>query len=251
MPWRCPKCVALAILLASAGTARGADALIGSVYDTHFDGNFYALGGSLAWQHTFTGGGWLAGYSNTGYPIGTLNEGDVDVYRTFRGPITLNAGLSLGEATTVTRSSTLYKARTSVDVSVNPTWTAHAGVQYVDLYLIHGNLITASLECRLTQAWMVKAGAGVDANGTVGARYGTFEIDWLRRERLYAGIVLGRTGYDPAHLGDTTFEERLLEIYAGAALPISTATLTVGLDTLSLEGVPRQTLRIGLVEPIP
>jgi hypothetical protein len=242
--------VAFAVLLAGTGLARATDTLIGSVYGTHFAGDYYALGGSFAWQRTFTDGGFVIGFGNTGFPLGTLSEGDVDVYRTLPGSVTINGGVSLGEATTAVRSNTLYKARMSIDAALDSTWTIHAGYQYVDLYLIHGDLLAAGAECRLTQTWTLKAAGGLDAHGTVGARYGSVELGWLQRQRLYAGVVVGRTGYDPAHLGEVTFEERLFQIYVGGAIPVHTATLTIALDTLSLGGAARQTLRIGLAQPI-
>jgi hypothetical protein len=249
-PWL-PKCAAAGALSLMTLLSHAADVLIGSVYDTHYQGSGDDLGGAIAWQHVGQPGGLLIGISNTGYPIGTLTEGDVDADYIVSPRLTVSGGASLGEASTPGRSNTLYKMRASVDATIDSRWSLHEGYQYFDLYLIHGDLLTSSVECHLPHSLGIRVGGGYDVNGTVANRYGDAEIDWYGKERLYAGVVYGRTGYDPAELGAAPFERRLFQVYAGAAIPVSAATLTIGVDSLSLEGVGRQTVRIGLNQPIP
>jgi hypothetical protein len=67
-------------------------------------------------------------------------------------------------------------------------------------------------------------------------------------------LVLGRTGYDPSKLGELGVIRREFQAYAGAALALGSRplhpTLTLAADTLSIEGVARQTLRIGFIQPL-
>jgi hypothetical protein len=255
MRLRHPDCAPLGALmfgalLLLAPIAHGADILFGSVFGTHFPGNEAGYGGALTWQRTLDAGGFLLGASDSIYPIGTLSEGDVDTYYRASTHLTVNAGFSVGAAWNGTSPSTLYKGRLSVDSQLNPLWTVHAGYQYIDLDLIHVNLATSSVEYRPVPAWVVKAGGGYSIDGSVADRYGNAEIDWFGKQRFFAGVVLGRTGYDPANLGQVALIERMFQLYTGAAVPIVAGTLNIGLDTLSLEGSARQTLRIGFTQTI-
>jgi hypothetical protein len=96
----------------------------------------------------------------------------------------------------------------------------------------------------------IKFGGGSHIGGTVADRYAQAEFNWYRRERIYGGVIIGRTGYDPATLGQTANVERLLQLYAGATIPVRGSTLSVGVDSISLESSSRQTLRIGVTQPI-
>jgi hypothetical protein len=234
------------------GAACGSDTVIGSVSGTRFSGGDGTFGGvGLTYEHGIGSAGFLFTASRTDFPIGSLTEFDVDAFKTLSPQLTLTAGASLGDASTPGRSDTLYKARLSADSQLG-AWTLHAGYQYIALDLIHGNLVSSTVEYRTFPALGVKIGGGYHLGGTVADRYGQTEINWYGAgvERIYGGVVVGRTGYDPASLGETAVVERLFQLYAGAAIPIRRAVLTLGLDSLSLESSARQTLRIGLTEPI-
>lgn len=249
--WRRLRNFAACLIFAlSVSPAYADDTVISNVAGTHFggDGNEGAVG--LTWQHTLDRGGLLFGLNGSEFPVGSLTEVDVDAYAVSSARLSLTGGVSIGEAAGTTQSNTLYKARIYLDSPLGAAWLVHAGYQYIDLDVIHGNLLTASVEFRPIAVWGIKAGAGYDAHGSFLDRHGTVEINWYGPQRLFAGVVLGRTGYDPAALGQISVEERLAQIYLGASVPVALGVLTLGVDTLSLEGASRQTVRIGLVQPI-
>jgi hypothetical protein len=232
--------------------AYAADTVIGSVSTTRFSGGDGTLGGAvLAFEHATNDDGILMTGSRTVFPIGTLSEVDADVFKSLMCHVAVSGGASLGEASTSNLSEVLYKARFSLDSRWNSPWSLHAGYQYIDLDVVHGSLLSSTVEYRATPAGLgVKIGGGSHIGGTVADRYAQAEFNWYQRERFYGGVIIGRTGYDPANLGQTANVERLLQLYAGATIPIRGSTLSLGLDTLSLENSSRQTFRIGVIQPI-
>ena len=233
---------------AHAGTSVSGD---GSV--TRYAGGDDSYSGSLGLQQTTPGGGFLLGLSDTRFPIGKLAVGDVDVYRALNTRFILSAGLSLGEADTgVRRDSTLYKARLSLDARIDPQWSVRVSDQYVDLDTVHGHVATLGSEYRPSTQWAIDLTAGSALSGTLRDRYGQLVANWFGTgtEHLYSGVVFGRTGIDLSTLGTVSANRRLLEVYAGASMPVPHGTLSFSLDATNLEGQLRQTLRIGFMEPI-
>lgn len=234
----------------AAVSSHAADTVIGSAFGTRFQGGQYAYGASLALQHPWNQGGFVFGWNYSEFPIGSLSELDLDIYRTESARLSATAGVSVGEAIAGAQTNVLYKARFSIDSQFDPEWAIHAGYQYIDLNVIHGNLASASIEYRPVPHLGIKAGGGRDLTGTDAERYGNLEINWYGSTRLFGGVILGRTGYDPASLGDSSAVQRLFQFYACAAVPTKAGTLTIGVDSLSLERDSRQTIRLGFTSPI-
>jgi hypothetical protein len=242
----------LAALIGLAGAAHASDMMTGNVTGTRFSGGDGTFGGiGLTYEHATESAGVLVGLSGTDFPVGSLTELDLDAFKILSPRLTVSGGASYGSAATLDRTDNLYKTRLTADFKVDQALTLHANYQYIDLDLIHGNLAAGSVEYRPSQSFGIKAGGGFQIGGTIDAHYGQTEIDWYGPERIYGGLVMGRTGYDPATLGETAVEERLFQIYLGTSIPIRRTILTLGFDWLSLESSARQTLRIGLTEPIP
>lgn len=254
MRLRCLRGTALAVMtLANIGT-NASDTVIGGVSGTNFSGSSFnqgTFGGiSLGLQHGMEHGGYLVGVSETDFPIGSLSEVDFDAYRVESPRLSVTAGASVGEAAAGSQSDVLYKARFSIDSQIDPMWSLHGGYQYIDLNAIHGNLIAATVEVRPLPLLGFKVGGCDDVGGTVADRYGSMEINWYGKQHLVAGLIIGRTGYDPASLGEVAVVERLFQLYLGASVPMRVGMIAIGVDTLRLEDSARQTLRIGLSEPI-
>lgn len=247
-----------------AVAAHASDTVSGSVFDTHYDappGRVIVVGAgngngeSLAYQHASDDGGVIIALNNTEFPVGALRFADLDAYRHEWEHVWISAGGTIGETSIPgTPSSTLYKVRVAVDTQFDPQWVTHLGDQFIDLDQIHGHLATTSLEYRPEPRWGVKLGGGYAISGTLADRYGQVGLNWYGVQNFYGGLILGRTGYDPARLGEIAAVRREFQAYAGAALPLGSApqhaTLTVAADSLSIEGVARQTLRLGFIKPI-
>lgn len=244
------------VLLASAFPAQASDTISGSAFSTRYDAyDWTGYGGSLSYQHASDMGGVIVTLNDTAYPIGSLKVVDLDAYRHEWDHVFISAGGSVGEALVPgAPSSTLYKAHLAVDTQFDPRWVTHLADQYIDLDQIHGHLMTTGVEYRPTPEWGVNVAGGYALSGTLADRYGQLALNWYGVEHLYGGLVLGRTGYDPAELGEVGAIRREFQAYVGAALPLGSGpyhpTLTIAADTLSIEGVARQTLRIGFVQPI-
>jgi hypothetical protein len=236
--------------------AQASDTVSGSVFSTRYDTyDWTGYGGSLGYQHASDAGGVIVVLNDTAYPIGTLKVVDLDAYRHEWEHVWVSAGGSLGDAEVPgSPSSTLYKARVAVDTQFDPRWVTHLADQFIELDQIRGHLMTTGLEYRPTPQWGVKLGGGYAVSGTLADRYGQAALSWYGVENFYGGVILGRTGYDPSRLGEVGAIRREFQVYTGAALPLGTApqhaTLTLAADTLSIEGVARQTLRIGFIKPI-
>jgi hypothetical protein len=235
----------------AAAAAHGADTIYGSVLGTHFPGNQGSFGGmALAVQHAGSQGGVVVGLSDTDFPDGSLSECDVDAYRVTGSGWSVTGGASLGQAVSDTETSTLYKARVYADGRLDSSWWAHVGYQYIDLDVIHGQILTPGIEYRPDARWGLKVGGGYAPGGTLAGYYETVELDRYLPQHLFAGLILGRTGYDPATLGQVSVVQRLFQAYAGASFPMARGTLTVGLESIDLEGAWRQTLRLGITQPL-
>jgi hypothetical protein len=222
-----PEILVAALGLVAAPTAHATDTVIANATGIRFPGDEYAYGGALTLQHAGVAGGVLFGLNSTRFPIGTLTDFDADAYRVM-GRWAVTAGGSLGRAAAGPNVNTLQKAHLLLDYQVDTKWTVHAGDTYVHLARVEGQLLNASAEYRLAEGWSFKAGGGC----------------------AITGIVDGRTGYDPAALGQISVVSRLLQLYSGASIPIGKTSLLLGLDTLDLEGRARQSLRIGFSRPI-
>jgi len=226
------------------------DTISGSILGSRFPGNEASYGGGLTYQHASDTGGVLLGIGDTKFPVGSLAVVDVDAYRHQFEHFWFTAGASLGDAQADDHSSTLYKVRLAMDTRIDPQWSARLADQFIDLDMIHGHLMTAGAEYRVTPLWGLGVSGGYSLSGTLADRYGQVSVNWYGRQHTYGGIVLGRTGYDPANLGETAAIRRLFQVYAGTNIPVGHAIVTLAADTLNLEGATRQTLRIGIIEPI-
>jgi len=239
-----------------APLVQASDTLSGSVFGTRYDAySWDGYGGSLAYQHASDMGGVIVTLNDTEYPTGTLKVVDLDGYRHEWEHVWISAGGSIGDASlTGSPSSTLYKAHVAVDTQFDPQWVTHLADQFIDLDQIHGHLMTTGVEYRPTPLWGVNLAGGYAVSGTLADRYGQVVLNWYGVEHFYGGLVLGRTGYDPARLGEVGAVRREFQAYAGAALPLGHAAgapiLTLAADTLSIEGVSRQTLRVGIIKQI-
>ncbi len=240
---------AWAVLLLRMQSVHADDSVLSDVFGIRFPGAQYAYGGSLSLKHVTSSGGVVAGFSDTQFPVGSLAVADVDVYRHETEHFYFSAGASLGDANTGSHSDILYKARLSVDAQIDPRWLVRMGDQFIDLNVIHGHLLTGGVQYRPTPKWGIDVSGGYGLSGTLADRYGQLALNWYGTDRLYGGVVIGRTGYDPANLGEVAAIRRLFQVYGGASIPIARGSLTLGFDSLSLDGAPRQTLRIGVVEP--
>jgi hypothetical protein len=252
------------VALAWTAVAGASDTVSGSVFDTHYDaapgpvivvGAGNGNGESLAYQHSSDDGGVIIALNNTEFPVGALRFADLDAYRHEWEHVWISAGGTIGETSIPgAPSSTLYKVRVAVDTQFDPQWVTHLGDQFIDLDQIHGHLATTSVEYRPTPQWGVKLGGGYALSGTLADRYGQVGLNWYGVDNVYGGLILGRTGYDPSRLGEIAAVRREFQAYAGTALPLGTspqhATLTLSADSLSIEGIARQTLRIGFIKPI-
>jgi hypothetical protein len=254
---RSPRRTAAGLLLALCGcAAQASDTISGSVFGTRYDSYHWSgYGGSLGYQHASDLGGVIVTLNDTEYPVGSLKVVDLDAYRHEWDHVWISAGASIGDALIDgSPSSTLYKAHVAVDTQFDPRWVTHLADQFIDLDQVHGHLMTSGVEYRPTPRWGVNVAGGYALSGTLADRYGQLALNWYGVEHLYGGVVLGRTGYDPARLGEVGAVRREFQVYAGAALPLGSApqhaTLTLAADTLSVEGVARQTLRIGFIKPV-
>jgi hypothetical protein len=231
--------------------AQATDTISGSAFVTRYDAYAWTgYGGTLGYQHASDMGGVIVALSDTRFPVGTLAVVDIDGYRHEWEHVWLSVGGSLGNAATGNQSSTLYKARIAADAQLDPQWVVHLADQFIDLDTIHGHLMTTGAEYRPTPLWGVNVAGGYGVSGTLADRYGQLVLNWYGKDHLYGGLVLGRTGYDPANLGEIAVVRRLFQAYTGAAIPVGHAVLTLALDTLNLEGASRQTLRVGFIKQI-
>lgn len=241
--------------------AFGADNLIGEIYSTRYPGDAFAYGGSLAFQHATALGGAVVGVSGlqlpsglvvagTTAPVGSLVVGDIDAYRIETAHLTFTGGASFGSASSGSTSNDLYKARVAVDSKIDTAWSVRLADQYIDFNVIHGHVLSSAVEYRPAPLWAVAVSGGYAISGTAADRYGQLAVNWYGSEHLFAGVIAGRTGYDPATLGETSVVRRLSQVYVGAGIPVPLGTLTFGADTLNLAGVSRETLRVGFIRPI-
>jgi hypothetical protein len=248
-PW--PKCLpALLLGLAGVAAAPAADTVIADFFDTRFPQNWYGYGGSLTVVHSEPGGGVVVAATDTQVPVGSLFVVDVDAYRLQTGRLTVSAGLSVGDAKSPTTSDSLYKARISADLQLDSHWFVHAGDQYVDLNAIRGQLASGSAEYRPSPQWGVKLGGGYSISGTLADRYAETALHWYGTTPMYGGLVVGRTGYDPANLGLISVVRQLRQEYVGAGIPLRRWTLNLEADNLTLNGQSRQTVHIGVTRAI-
>jgi hypothetical protein len=235
-----------------AGTpAHATDTLIGGVQAAHFPGE--ELGGyaaDLTWQHSNANGGVLCGTTDTKVPQGSLAVVDVDGYRLQWQHLTLGAGASLGSAQTGNGSDLLYKARISADSQINPNWSVRLADQYIDLNLLHGQLMDTAVEYKPTPHWGIRLAGGYSVSGTLADRYGQLVLNWYGASHIFGGLVAGRTGFDPATLGESAAVRQLREGYAGVGWPMHWGILSVSADVLSLDGAARETLRLGFSIPL-
>jgi hypothetical protein len=234
-----------------ANVAHATDTLIGGIQGTHFPGE--ELGGyavDLTWQHSGTNGGLLLGATDTKVPEGSLQVLDLDGYRLQWQHLSLSGGMSLGDAQTRNGSNLLYKARLAADSQINPNWSVRLADQYIDLNLLHGQLMDAAVEFRPTPHWGIRLAGGYSVSGTLADRYGQAVLNWYGATHIFGGIVAGRTGFDPATLGENAAVRQLREGYAGAALPMHWGSLNLSVDVLSLDGASRETLRLGFSIPL-
>lgn len=248
--WLKPAGVCLAAMLVG-NFAHAADTLIGGIQATHFPGE--ELGGydvDLTWQHFSPAGGLLLGASDTKVPDGSLEVVNLDGYRLAWQHLTLSAGASLGDAQIPNRSNLLYKARLAADSQLDANWSARLADQYIDLNLLHGQLMDAAVEYRPTPHWGIRIAGGYTVSGTLADRYGQLVLNWYGASHFFAGLVAGRTGFDPATLGESAAVRQLREGYAGAGLPMHWGTLSVSVDVLSLDGANRETARLGFSIPV-
>ncbi len=230
--------------------AVAADIVSGSAFGERFPGDESAYGGTLSFQHSADSGGMLFSLSDTKFPIGSLSVVDVDGYRHEWEHVFVSVGASLGDSVAEAHSSTLYKARLNLDYQVSTDWTLRAGDQFIDLDTIHGQLMNAGAVYRVTPTWSVNVAGGYGLSGTLGDRYGQLAFDWFGPWHAFGGIILGQTGYDPGTLRQTSSISRLLQLYVDASIPVARGNLTVGIDTLNLEGASRQTIRVGFAAPV-
>jgi len=247
----------IALLLAVAAfSAHASDTISGSGFATRYDAyDWTGYGGSLSYQHASDNGGAIITLNDTEYPVGSLKVVDLDGYRHQWDHVWISAGGSIGDAvTTGSPSSTLYKVHVAVDTQFNVQWTTHLADQFIDLDQIHGHLMSAGVEFHPTPQWGLNVAGGYALSGTLADRYGQVALNWYGVEHFYGGLVLGRTGYDPARLGEIGAVRREFQAYVGAAIPLGHKplhpTLTLAADTLSIEGVSRQTFRLGIIVPI-
>lgn len=230
--------------------ARGADIVIADLSATRYPGNEDGYSGSLTLQQSGENGGVLLGATKMTVPAGSLVVGNLDGYLIESKQVTLSAGMSIGDATTDARNISLYKARLAADVQINPSWSIRAADQYVDFDVIHGQIMSLGSEYRVNPSWGVKCAAGYSLGGTVADRYGEIALHWYGPEYVFAGIVVGRTGYDLVDLGQVDLVRRLRQAYLGTSIPLRRATLNISADDLALDGQSRQTLHIGVTWPI-
>ena len=264
--WPLRRSSLLAWLFAAcwAPLVQATDTVSGSAFYTHYDaspgpvilvGAGNGNGESFAYQHASDAGGVIVALNNTEFPVGTLKFADLDAYRHEWEHVWISAGGTIGVAEIPgTPSSTLYKLRVAVDTQFDPQWVTHLADQFIDLDQIHGHLMTTGVEYRPTPQWGVTAAGGYALSGTLADRYGQVALSYYGVDHFYGGLILGRTGYDPARLGEVAAVRREFQAYAGAALPLGHGTrapiLTLAADTLSIEGVARQTLRVGIIKQI-
>ncbi len=237
-------------LLAAFGTqpVEADEIVTGGVTGTRFEHGGYAYGGTLSWQQPIAQGGVLANLSSTDYPIGRLTSLDLDGYGHLTSALTISGGMSLGDATGDGRSDELFKARIALDARLDSQWSIHLADQYTDLAEIHGQLVVVSTQYMPTLAYGISLGGGYGLTGTVADRYAAISINSYGRLQAYGGVVYGRTGYDPATLGQVAIIRHLVQVYAGFSVPLKHGRLTLGADSLDLEGDNRQTLRIGYIQ---
>ena len=107
-----------------------------------------------------------------------------------------------------------------------------------------------AVEFRPTPHWGIRLAGGYSVSGTLADRYGQLVLHWYGASHIYAGLVAGRTGFDPATLGETAAVRQLREGYAGVGLPVHWGTLSLSADVLSLDGAARETLRLGFSIPL-
>lgn len=262
MPSRPLKHSAAGLLVVFGGPlALGADNALGELYGTRYPGDGFAYGGSLAFQHATAQGGVVLGVgelrlpsglvvAGTQAPAGALVVGDIDAYRIETAHFTFTGGASFGEATSGSTSNNLYKARVAVDLKIDSAWSVRLADQYLDFNIIHGHVLNSAVEYRPAPLWGVAVSGGYAVTGTVADRYGQIAVNWYGTQHLFAGVIVGRTGYDPATLGETAVVRRLAQVYLGAGIPLPLGTLTLGADTLNLAGAARDTLRVGFIRPI-
>ena len=248
MSLRHRKCAWLLLVLGAAST-HAADSLSVTTGGTNYSDSSASYGGSVGLLHTASRWGVAAAASDTVYAIGKLGVVDFDAYSLTTAKLTLSGGVSLGSATTPATTDTLVKARIALEARPTASWALRCSDQYIELAQIHGHLVTGGAEFLPEPKIGIKVSGGYSVSGTLADRYGNFEFDWYGKSHLFAGVVAGRTGYDPSTLGQITEIRHLVQVYTGASIPLHRVTLTVALDNINLAGAPRQSLRLGLVIP--
>jgi hypothetical protein len=238
------------MIMALSGAAHGSDVVIADVGATRYPGDDIGHSGSLTLQQSGVDGGVLLGASSTDVPAGSLIAGDLDGYFIQSKRVTISAGLSYGDAEAGSRTIPLYKARLAADLQINSSWSIRAADQYIDFDLVHGQTLTFSSEYRVAPSWGVKCAGGFSPGGTIAGRYGEIALHWYGPQYVFGGIVIGRTGYDLATLGEVDEVQQLRQVYAGTSIPFRRMTLNIAADILTLNGLPRQTLHIGVSWPI-
>jgi hypothetical protein len=252
MPSRSRNRALLALLLLLAGgVVRADDRVIADFAATRYVNDQIGYLASLVLQEELAHGGVLFGMTDIKVPMGSLYSADVDGYHRW-SRYTFSLGGSVGDAETggtrysSSTSSILYKMRAGADVRFDAQWSAHVGEQFIHLDNIHGVLLTSHAEYHPTPQWSINPGFGFGTAGNLADRYGELSAHWFGPQHVYAGIVIGRTGYDMENLGAVAVIRQLREEYLGISIPLHGISLNVLLDNLSLDGQARQTLHLGV-----
>lgn len=241
---------AAAFLGTGVATAEAADSIIASVGGTNYSDSHASFGGSIGILHATEHWGVSAGTSDTQYAMGKLGVVDFDAYSLSMPRLTLSAGASVGSATTSAGSNTLIKTRLALESPLRPEWIVRCSDQFIELAQIRGHLFAAGVEYMPVPRFGIRLSGGYSISGTLADRYADAAFHWYGALHLFGGVVAGRTGYDPSRLGQDTIIRHLVQVYTGASIPIRHGTLTLSLDNTNLAGEPRQSLRVGFIEPI-
>lgn len=125
--------------------------------------------------------------------------------------------------------------------------------QYVDIGATRGHLPKAGVSLVLSSSLL----AGIDyaraAGANFDARIVSGRVDWqLRAVRLFGGFAHGRTapGTVNAAIGTEPADKALREGFAGAAVPVARAEVTLSADWLKLDEVRRRTLMFSVRFPL-